>query len=164
MSLGGRRRGGGAVLGGVVVANGPLIILLMEQEGESSGQEPTFDIIHNARSSRASRSRKSSVHLLERDKPMPKFKKLRKMTLNPESIRYQDIRDIEERHHKGPASHRGEIKEEEFNIDDFLELGGPHYAHPEPDLPEPPALDNKGSVRFLELVDELMGLELSEGA
>lgn len=61
----------------------------MEREGEVSTEEPIFDIIHNARSSRASRSRKSSVNVLDRDKPIPKFKKLRKMTLNPESIRYQ---------------------------------------------------------------------------
>jgi hypothetical protein len=71
------------------------IILLMELKGEASEEQPTFDIIHNARSSRASRSRKSSVQGLERDRPMPKFKKLRKMTLNPESIRYQDIREME---------------------------------------------------------------------
>ena len=30
-----------------------------------------------------------------------------------------------QKEHKGPASQRGEIKEEEFNIDDFLELGDP---------------------------------------
>jgi hypothetical protein len=135
----------------------------MEQEAEANVEEPTFDIIHNARSSRASRSRKSSVHLLERDKPMPKFKKLRKMTLNPESIRYQEIREIEERQkeHKGPASQKGEIKEEEFNIDDFLELGDSGQLPPEPpcDLPK---LETKTSMRFMELADEFMGLELSQ--
>lgn len=46
----------------------------------------------HAGSNRASRSRKSSVNVLDREKPLPKFKKLRKMTLNPESIKYQDIR------------------------------------------------------------------------
>ena len=92
-----------------IYAKSGFIILLMELEGESSGQEATFEIIYNARSSRASRSRKSSVHVLERDKPMPKFKKLRKMTLNPESIRYQEIRELEDnrKEHKGPASQRG---------------------------------------------------------
>jgi hypothetical protein len=66
-----------------------LIILLMEKDEEQNKEEKFFDIVYNARSSRASRSRKSSVHLLEKDKPITKFKKLRKMTLNPESIRYQ---------------------------------------------------------------------------
>lgn len=47
------------------------------------------------------------------------------MTLNPQSVRQQDIAEIDQRHkeHKGPASLKGSIKEEEFNIDDFLELG-----------------------------------------
>jgi|688.fasta_scaffold150526_2 hypothetical protein len=48
----------------VIWRTGGLIILLMEREEEASTEEPVFDIIHNARSSRASRSRKSSVHLL----------------------------------------------------------------------------------------------------
>lgn len=143
---------------------GGLIILLMELEAEGGNSEPTFDIIHNARSTRASRSRKSSVHQLERDKPMPKFKKLRKMTLNPESIRYQEIREIEERQkeHKGPASQRGEIKEEEFNIDDFLELGDPQQESQHELESELPKLETKTSIRFTELADELMGLELSQ--
>lgn len=49
------------------------------------------------------------------------------MTLNPESIRQQDIAEIDQRHkeQKGPASLKGSIKEEEYNIDDFLELGAP---------------------------------------
>jgi|688.fasta_scaffold150526_3 hypothetical protein len=79
------------------------------------------------------------------------------MTLNPESIRYQEIREIEERQneHKGPASQRGEINEEEFNIDDFLELGDPRtkfHHEPEDSLP---ILQNKNSGRFIELAEEL---------
>lgn len=87
------------------------------------------------------------------------------MTLNPESIRYQQIKEIEQKGHKGPASYRGEIKEEEFNIDDFLELGDPRVETKEEEneeeiIQELPKLQSKGSIRFMELAGELQGLEL----
>jgi hypothetical protein len=64
-----------------------------------------FDIIHNARSSRASRSRKSSISVLEKDRPKNRIKKMRKMTLNPETIGYKEIREIEELHQERTAAH-----------------------------------------------------------
>lgn len=63
----------------------------------------------------------------EKERLKPKVKKLRKMTLNPESIGDRELQILKEsqRNFKGPGSVGGEIKEQEFDIDDFLELGGP---------------------------------------
>lgn len=49
------------------------------------------------------------------------------MTLNPESIGDRELQILKDsqRNFKGPGSVGGEIKEQEFDIDDFLELGGP---------------------------------------
>ena len=57
-----------------------------------------------------------------------KTKKLRKMTLNPETFKHQEIKELEELHQERTAAHseKGEKKEEsEMNIDDFLDLGWP---------------------------------------
>lgn len=49
------------------------------------------------------------------------------MTLNPESIGDRELQILKDsqKNLKGPGSVGGEIKEQEFDIDDFLELGGP---------------------------------------
>lgn len=90
--------------------------------GHQEPEESPFEIVYNARSSRTSRSRKSSICIIDKDKPRLKTKKLRKMTLNPDSIRIHEIREIEELHgeHKGPRSERGENPQEDCNFDGFL--------------------------------------------
>jgi hypothetical protein len=58
-----------------------------------------FEIVHNARSSKASRSRKSSMHTVDKERTKQKTKKLRKMTLNPETFHFQEeLAAINEQH------------------------------------------------------------------
>jgi hypothetical protein len=87
----------------------------------------TFDIIHNARSSKATRSRKSSIQMSDKDKPKMRFKKDRKMTMNPESFVVPTMRNIQhlQHQHQEVQSEKDMKEEEEINIDDFLELGEP---------------------------------------
>lgn len=49
------------------------------------------------------------------------------MTLNPESLTYKTIREIEELHEtKAARSEKADMKEEqEMEMEDLLELGGP---------------------------------------
>ena len=66
---------------------------IMEVElGAGREDHNPFEIVHHARSSRASRSRKSSMHTmgtLDREKTKQNTKKLRKMTMNPEVSHFQ---------------------------------------------------------------------------
>jgi hypothetical protein len=73
--------------------------------------------------------------MLEKDKLRPP-KKARKMTLNPESFTQNTIREIEELHEaKAARSEKADMKEEqEMDIEDFLELGGPRKIQSEKQL------------------------------
>lgn len=63
-------------------------------------------------------------------------KKTRKMTLNPESFRYEQIKEIEELHQERTAAHsaRNDPHEDELNIDDFLDLGWPKKMQSEKEM------------------------------
>ena len=53
-------------------------------------EEDPFEIIHNVRSRKSSRSRKTSMNTMDREKKdKGRSKKLRKMTLNPETFHFQ---------------------------------------------------------------------------
>jgi hypothetical protein len=57
------------------------------------------------------------------------------MTMNPESIRFEEIKEIEELHeNKAARSVKGDKDQQEYNIDDFLELGGPRRIQSEHEL------------------------------
>ena len=107
-------------------------IMEVESGAEREEEDNPFEIVRNARSSRASRSRKSSMHTigtLDREKGRQQTKKLRKMTMNPEvSLMQGELSSIgEQAEVKGVKSEHNGIKEEEeeFSMGDFLDLGGP---------------------------------------